>query len=98
MNENNMGINDMSAPRAEKSHGALIGSIIIVILLAVAGVYYWNTTMKSISVERKAEMQSAQEDATIINTLQVQGSSDEVADIEADLSTTNVDTINTSIQ
>ncbi|MCC6520793.1 hypothetical protein IT403_02310 [Candidatus Nomurabacteria bacterium] len=97
MNENNMGINDMSAPRAEKSHGALIGSIVIVILLAVAGFYYWNTTMKSISMERKADIQSAQEDATTINTLQVQGTSYEVSDIEMDLSATNIDSINTSI-
>lgn len=97
MNENNMGINDMSAPRTEKSHGALIGSIVIVILLAVAGIYYWNTTMKSISMERKADIQSAQEDATTINTLQVQGTSDEVSDIETDLSATNIDSINTSI-
>lgn len=92
-----MGINDMSAPRTEKSHGALIGSIVIVILLAVAGIYYWNTTMKSISMERKADIQSAQEDATTINTLQVQGTSDEVSDIETDLSATNIDSINTSI-
>ncbi len=92
-----MGINDMSAPREAKSHGALIGSIIIIALLAIAGVYYWNTTMKDVAEQRKADTEAAQKDAATINTLQVQGTSDEIGDIETDLNATNIDTLDTSL-
>jgi len=43
----------------KKSHGALIGSIIIIVILVIGGIYIWQTKVKEIKLQReKTEMQA----------------------------------------
>ena len=78
-----------------KSHGALIGSIIVVAVLIVGGVYYFNAAKTQISKDEAVAQQSqAQADAQV-RALSTQNTSDAVADIDADLKNTNIDAIQT---
>lgn len=41
----------------KKSNGALIGSVIIIIILIIGGIYIWQSKMKS-TLEEKAKVQN----------------------------------------
>ena len=47
----------------KKSHGALIGSIIIIIILLIGGMYVWQSKMKSDAVKKQMVQQQAALDA-----------------------------------
>ena len=54
----------------EKKHGALIGSIIIIVILIIGGIYIWQTKVKEIKLERqKAQMQAEAINAANLNDL-----------------------------
>jgi uncharacterized protein HemX len=79
-------------PQEKKSHGALIGSIIIIIILIIGGVYVWQMKVKQMKLEQKRiEMQAEAINAASVNELNT---------LEEDLNTTgteldiNVDEIN----
>jgi len=81
-------------PVQEKHTGGAIGAIIIVIILAVGGLYYWGKQIN----ERQVTVNDAMTAEEIANNpdarteiLGAQGSSDEVLDIEADLDATNLE-------
>ena len=79
-----------------KSHGALIGSIIIVIILIIGAVYYYKSAkMHMVEDQTRAAEFQAQADKDVA-ALKMQGSSDDVSSIEADLKATDVD--NMSVQ
>lgn len=78
-----------------KSHGALIGSIIIVAILIIGGVYYFNSAKMQIAEERMRAEQAALEAEAQADELRQQSDSDNVADIEADLNATDVDALGT---
>lgn len=43
----------------KKSHGALIGSIIVIVILIIGGLYIWQTKIKEMQLQKqKAEMQA----------------------------------------
>lgn len=65
--------------------GAVVGIIIIVILLALGGVYYFTTGVDNLERNDEAPVLVGDEAAA----LKEQGSSTELADIEADLNATN---------
>lgn len=79
----------------EKGSGALIGSIIIILVLILGGLYLWNSKMddqemmddmmmKDGTMMEGDTMPAAEEDAAAA-AFGMQGASDETADIEADL-------------
>ena len=67
----------------KKSHGALIGSIIIIIILIIGGIYIWQTKVKEI----KLTQQKAQMEAEAINTTNL----NELNSLQEDLNTTDTD-------
>ena len=76
-----------------KSHGALVGSIIIVLILIVGGIYYYKSAKMQVAKDQAdATVVSEQADAQV-QTLSTQGTSDNIADIEADLNATDVSTL-----
>jgi len=67
----------------KKSHGALIGSLIIIVILIIGGIYIWQTKIKEIKVEQqRVQMQAAAINAANLN---------EIKTIEQDLNNTNTD-------
>ncbi len=72
----------------KKSHGALIGSIIIIIILIIGGIYVWQSKIKEIQLERKnVEMQATA----------MQAASDlELKALEAELNSTDT-TVNVNV-
>ena len=68
----------------KKSYGALIGSIIIIIILVIGGLYVWQTKVKEI----KAKQQQAQMEAAAINAANM----NELKTLEQDLNSTDVST------
>ena len=39
----------------KKSYGALIGSIIIIIILIIGGIYFWQARIKSVELQKKMQ-------------------------------------------
>lgn len=77
--------------QTKKSNGALIGSIIIIVILVIGGIYVFKMNIQKAKDTQKANEQ--------INTANVLSSSDETADIEADLnSNANMDVLDTNLQ
>jgi flagellar basal body-associated protein FliL len=75
----------------KKSNGALIGSIIVIIILVVGGIYVFKMNIQKVKDTQKANEQ--------INTANVLSSSDETADIEVDLNNNaNMDVLDTNLQ
>ena len=67
----------------KKSHGALIGSIIIIIILIIGGIYIWQTKVKEIKLtQQKAQMEAEAINATNLN---------ELNSLQEDLNTTDTD-------
>ena len=77
-------------PAEEKSWGPIIGSIIIVVIILAGGVYIWGSRLAPL--EENIETPDAQTEA-----LRMQGTSDEVGSIEADLQATNLNDIDAGI-
>ena len=68
----------------KKSHGALIGSIIIIIILIIGGIYVLQTKVKNMKLEQqKAKMEAAAINAANLNELKT---------LEQDLNSTDVST------
>jgi len=86
----------------QSSFGPLVGIAIIVILLIVGGVYFWNTTVDKERQENQLPTilpgdQVLEETDAIVDQLNTQGTSDEVVDIETDLSATELDTLDSDL-
>lgn len=66
----------------KKSHGALIGSIIIIIILIIGGIYVWQARVKNIKIQQQMQ-------ADAIKAL----TEDELNNLQNDVNTadTNVD-------
>lgn len=62
----------------KKSHGALIGSIIIIIILIIGGIYIWQSRVKDMQMKKQLQ-------AEAINAL----TADELNKLEMDLSNTD---------
>ena len=81
-------------PQEEKSMGALIGSIIVIAVIVIGGIYFWITRESGspIPIETPSLGQVVapdQETAALLN----QGTSNEISDIEKDLDATNFDNL-----
>ncbi|MEI6580785.1 MAG: hypothetical protein WCO07_01290 [bacterium] len=62
----------------KKSHGALIGSIIIIIILIIGGIYVWQSRVKDLEIKKQLQ-------AEAINAV----TSDELNKLQTELNTTD---------
>ena len=67
----------------KKSHGALIGSIIIIVILLVGGMYVWQSKMKRDALEQKA-----MQEQTAISSQNIQNTND-LNNLEQQINTTD---------
>ncbi|MEK9168085.1 MAG: hypothetical protein AAB769_02020 [Patescibacteria group bacterium] len=77
-----------SSNSPEKNTGALIGTIIIIIILVIGGLYMWGKNLVDNGTMSPAEVLQAPDTAT--EALNNQGTSTKASDIEADLNTTDL--------
>ena len=71
----------------KKSHGALIGSIIIIVILLIGGIYIWQSKMKNVVKENATQ---TEEQATI-NSENAQTST-ELNNLDQEINTTDTNT------
>jgi len=76
----------------ERSIGSMVAIIIIIVIIIIGGLYFWGKTINDIGINNvpTADDILKQPDETI-NDLNMQGTSDELTDIEADLSATDLE-------
>lgn len=79
----------------ESALGSIVGVAIIIIILIAGGIYFWSTTVVQ---EESTVVKSTIEADKIVNQLGTQGTSDEIADIEADLNTTDLDNLDSELE
>ena len=80
----------------KKPMGPIVGVIIIVIVLVFGGIYFWGAKISKESAITAEEI-TAQEDPALIK-LQEQSTSDEIADIEADLDATDLEGLDAELE
>ena len=85
----------------KKSFGPIIGIAIIVVIIIFGGLYYWggkiNTQeLRDVQESLTAEDISGQQDESL-ESLQVQSTSDEIVDIEADLDLTDLEDLDAEL-
>ena len=91
--------NMVDGARRDSTVGPLIGSIIIILIILVGGLYFWG----SIIVDRKNEIESEavleeQSQDSEVEAITNQSSSDDADSIEADLNATDLDSADTEIE
>lgn len=93
-NNMNMGGNMMPPVPEEKSHfGAISGIVIIVIILALGGLYLWGKELnndESTAPKNDVVVNEAMIIDESTQALETQGASDNISDIEADLINTDL--------
>ena len=56
-------------PEEKKSNGALIGSVIIVLILIIGGIYIWQSKVKTVLDNNEATQEVTTEDTSDLDTL-----------------------------
>jgi len=79
----------------KKPLGPVIGIIVIIVLVIFGGLYLWGGIL---SQKAMTPEEILNEEDTQLTELQTQGTSDEVADIEADLGTTDLEGIDAELE
>ena len=59
-------------PEDKKSNGALVGSIIIVVILIIGGIYIWQSQVKKVIEEEAIENQLTEENNTELESLEAE--------------------------
>ena len=87
-----------------KSIGPIIGIAIIVVLIIFGGLYYWGAQISKRDIPNDSQDTIVTTIEEIENTpdatleqLQTQSTSDEIADIEADLNLTDLENLDTEL-
>ncbi len=98
-NNMNMGGNMMPPMPEEKSHfGAISGIVIIVVILALGGLYLWG---KELSNQEPEASENSVMNGTAVDestqALEAQGTSDNISDIETDLNNTNLENLDADL-
>ncbi len=85
--------------RRDGTAGPLIGSIIIVLIILVGGLYFWGSMIvdRKNEIESEAVMEEQTKDAEV-EAITSQSSSDEASSIEADLNATDLDSVDAEIE
>ena len=75
----------------KKSMGPIVGIAIIVILIIYGGLYYWGGKIKNQDQKSATAEEILNQEDGSLDLLRTQRPSDEIADIEADLDSTNLE-------
>ncbi|TSD03210.1 MAG: hypothetical protein Athens071416_271 [Parcubacteria group bacterium Athens0714_16] len=89
---------EIEAPQT-KSTGAIIGSIIIIIVLIIGGLYLWGKQI--IQTETQISLTPEQilsETDPALDSLNTQGTSTKITNIEADLNTTDLNNLDKELK
>lgn len=78
--------------------GPTIGTVIILLIIIVGGLYFWMHRAKTVSPAASGDQAATAPADTDVQAVSAQSSSDDTASIQSDLNATNVDTIDSSIQ
>lgn len=73
-------INKNMEPTEKKSNGALIGSIVIIIILIIGGIYIWQSKVKTTLEQKDQYPGTISEEANALNSLE-----QDLNDIETDI-------------
>ncbi len=76
-------------PRTSSSIGPLIGIVIVIAIIVLGGMYFWG--------QRVEQTGNAVEGDTATQSLQNQGTSDDLAAIETDVSSTQLDSLDSEL-
>ncbi|MEK7179877.1 MAG: hypothetical protein AAB706_00195 [Patescibacteria group bacterium] len=76
-------------PRTPSSMGALIGIIIVIAIIILGGMYFWG--------QRVDQKENIIEKDTATQSLQNQGTSDDLAAIETDVNSTQLDNLDSEL-
>jgi len=95
-NANNTNMNENMEPKVTESNnegsaGPVIGTIIILAVIVLGGLYFWG---------QRAEVEPAMTEEQVqeqVNMIQEQSTSDVPADIEADLNATDIDSLDSEL-
>jgi uncharacterized protein HemX len=91
--------NMVADTQKDSTVGPMIGSIVIILIVIIGGLYFWG----SLITEKKSEIQTEDALQEQSETLEVeqtakQSASDDTSSIEADLEATNVDSLDSGIE
>lgn len=89
---------EIEAPQT-KSTGAIIGSIIIIVVLIIGGLYLWGKQI--IQTETQTSLTPEQilsETDPALDSLKAQGTSTKITNIEADLNTTDLNNLDKELK
>ena len=82
----------------QHSSGPMIGIIVIVLMLILGGYYFWSTKVDEVQqADTPTTIQPGGETEAVVNQLEEQDSSDEIASIEADLNATDLEAIDSEL-
>lgn len=90
--------NMVASTQKDSTVGPLIGSIVIILIVIIGGLYFWGSliTSKKAEIEEKNLLED-QIKALEVEQTAKQSTSTDVNSIEADLKTTNVDSLDSEI-
>jgi len=99
MDNNTNEQNTTETPEATKNHakGPIVGIIIIVLVLIFGGFYLWTQRPADTDISETPEEIKQSPDASLDSLLD-QGTSDELSDIEDDLSATDLTELDAELQ
>lgn len=77
--------------------GPIIGSFIVILLIITGGIYFWGSliTSKKVQIQEK-QTQSTQTETAEIEKTAKQSNSDDVPAIEADIESTDIDSVDSN--
>jgi len=86
-------------PPKTKSTGAIVGSIIIIVILVIGGLYLWGKQITKVENQQATTPeQILSEPDQALDSLKNQSTSDEIKSIETDLNATNLDNLNKELE
>lgn len=91
-NQNNFQTPDTSAVKKDSGTGPIIGSIIIIILIVLGGLYFWGYIIKKQHVEAPITNESTSEQVPSEEV-----ADPDVAEINNELNSTNVDDVDSDM-
>ncbi len=85
---------ETTTERSEGSLGPVIGTIIILLVIILGGLYFWSERTKMADNKEAATAETTDSEAQAIRS---QSSSDDAAAIQADLDATNFDSLDSDL-
>jgi len=83
----------------EKSAGPIVGSVIIIVILIVGGLYFWGKRLTEAdpTLQGPTAEEIANQEDPLLDSLQTQSTSDALTDIEEDLLDTNLENLDAEL-